>query len=313
MTVFQKISNGIKTILQKSPERRKFAIYPFGDIGLLAKRILKEQFCIEPTHIFDDNICEFNPEVKPSSRLVELSYERNKGVVLILATANPSVHDILRDKALRYVSESQLMDVFFYELNHGGLWNPKNWERTVCGKHSYGPLCNHPLVKQVGAFCSFAAGVDVVNNHNIDLISTSPFLVGSGGFEGVEGFKDVPYDAWKGEKWYIPDIKPLGKVPNVKRITIGNDVWLGENVIITNYSDIGDGVVAAAGAVITKPVPAYAVVAGIPARVVRYRYSQEQIAALEKIRWWDWEDDTIRERYDDMFIPINEFIEKYSK
>ena len=279
----------------------------------MAKRILEEQFCIKPKFIFDDNICVFNPTVKPSSSLVELSYEENKEVVLILTTANPAVHDLLRDKALQYVSELQLLDVFFHDLNRGGIWNPKNWKGTICGKHSYGGLCNHPLVKKVGAFCSFAAGVNVVNNHNIDLISTSPFLVGSGGFESVDGFKEIPYEAWKDEEWYIPGVNPRGKVPNVHRITIGNDVWLGENVIITNYSDIGDGVVAAAGAVITKPVPSYAIVAGIPARIVRYRYNQEQVAALERIRWWDWDDDIIRERYDDMYMSIDEFIGKYDK
>lgn len=313
MTDFQKVSNGIKMILHKSPSARRFAIYPFGDIGVMTKRILEEQFCIKPAYIFDDNICAFNSEVKPSSSIVELSYEENRDIVLILATANSSVHDLLRKNALQYISKCQLMDVFFCDLNRGGLWNEKNWEKTICGKHSYGVLCNHLLVKQVGSFCSFAAGVNVVNNHNIDLISTSPFLVGSGGFEDVEGFKEVPYEAWKDEKWYIPGINPQGKIPNVHRITIGNDVWLGENVIITNYSDIGDGVIAAAGAIITKPVPSYAIVAGVPARIIRYRYTQDQITALKKIRWWDWDDDIIRERYDDMYLPINEFIEKYSE
>ena len=79
----------------------QFAIYPFGDIGLMAKRILEDQFCIKPRMIFDDNICEYNATVKPSSLLKELSCEENKHIILILATANPNVHDILRNKALQ--------------------------------------------------------------------------------------------------------------------------------------------------------------------------------------------------------------------
>lgn len=88
-------------------------------------------------------------------------------------------------------------------------------------------------------------------------------------------------------------------------------MWLGRNVIVTNSANIGNGVIAAAGAVITKDVPDYAVVAGVPARIIRYRYSTEQIKALNKIAWWDWSDDEIRERYNDLYLPIEKFIEKY--
>lgn len=226
-------------------------------------------------------------------------------------TLNHDIHDVLRENALKYIPEERILDVFQDTLNKGGLWNPRNWEQTICGRHSYGPLCNHPLVERVGSFCSLAAGSDVVNNHATTLLSTSVFMTGSGGFENVKGLKDVSYEAWKHENWYFDGIKPKGKVANMRRIIIGNDVWIGKNVIITNYSDIGDGVIAAAGAVITKPVPAYAIVAGVPARIIRYRYSHEQIAALERIKWWDWTDDVIRQRFDDMYLPIDKFIDKY--
>ncbi|TYZ27917.1 CatB-related O-acetyltransferase [Selenomonas caprae] len=286
-------------------------MYPFGELGVVTKRILEEQFGLNPVYIFDENISKFNPHVKASSALIELNKEGNEDIVLILATADPAIHDILREKVLGIISEKRILDVFQKDLNRGGLWNPKNWEKTQCGKHSYGGLCNHPLVKQVGAFCSFAAGSTVINNHPTNLLSTSPFLTGSGGFENVEGFKEVPYEAWESEEWYISGLVPQGKVPGVHRITIGNDVWLGANVIITNYSDIGDGVIAAAGAVITKTVPAYAIVAGVPARIIKFRYNPKQIEDLERIKWWNWDDEVIRERYDDFFLPIDEFIEKY--
>lgn len=80
---------------------------------------------------------------------------------------------------------------------------------------------------------------------------------------------------------------------------------------ITNYSDIGNGVIAGAGAVITKPVPDFAIVVGVPARIVRYRYTEEQIRALNKIQWWNWSDEQIRERFEDMYLPVDDFIEKY--
>ena len=88
-------------------------------------------------------------------------------------------------------------------------------------------------------------------------------------------------------------------------------MWLGYNVIITNSSNIGDGVIAGAGAVITKDVPDYAIVAGVPARVVGYRFQAAQIEALKKIAWWNWSDDKIRENYDDFFLTADAFIKKH--
>ncbi|WP_373432803.1 antibiotic acetyltransferase [Clostridium sp. N3C] len=80
---------------------------------------------------------------------------------------------------------------------------------------------------------------------------------------------------------------------------------------MTNGANIGNGVIAGAGAVITKDVPDYAIVVGAPAKIVRYRYNPEQIEALNRICWWDWSDEQIRERYDDFFLPIDDFIAKY--
>ena len=97
----------------------------------------------------------------------------------------------------------------------------------------------------------------------------------------------------------------------MKRITIGNDVWLGRNVVITNGANIGNGVIPGVGSGITKSVPDYAVVVGAPVRIIRYRYNQEQIVALNRIQWWNWSDDEIKARYNDFFLPIEKFIEKY--
>lgn len=110
---------------------------------------------------------------------------------------------------------------------------------------------------------------------------------------------------------YFPGVIPRGNNYKLKRITIGNDVWLGRNVIITNSANIGNGVIAGAGAVITKDVPDYAVVAGVPAHIIRYRYTEGEIAALNRIVWWNWSDEKIRENFDDFYLNIKEFIDKY--
>ena len=104
---------------------------------------------------------------------------------------------------------------------------------------------------------------------------------------------------------------PKGDNYRLHKIKIGNDVWLGRNVLITNSSNIGNGVIAGAGSVITRNVPDYAVVAGAPARIIRYRYSEEEIEALNRIAWWNWSDEKIRENHDDFYLGVKEFIYKY--
>ncbi|WP_416325523.1 DapH/DapD/GlmU-related protein [[Eubacterium] hominis] len=93
--------------------------------------------------------------------------------------------------------------------------------------------------------------------------------------------------------------------------TIGNDVWIGHGAIIEAGVHIQDGAVVGSGAVVTKDVPPYAIVAGVPAKILRYRFTRPQIEALLDIRWWDWPDDLLRARFDDFLMDIDAFIVKY--
>lgn len=91
---------------------------------------------------------------------------------------------------------------------------------------------------------------------------------------------------------------------------IGNDVWIGSNVLIKGGVTIGDGAVVGMGSIVTKDVPPYAVVAGNPAKIIKYRCNDEQIKALLRIKWWDWPIELIKERKND-FANIDDFIKKY--
>lgn len=86
---------------------------------------------------------------------------------------------------------------------------------------------------------------------------------------------------------------------------IGNDVWIGANVVIPGGIKVGNGAVIASGAVVTKDVPAYAIVGGIPAAVIRYRFSTEEIERLQQWQWWNKDPQWLKEHFKDMHAISN--------
>ena len=96
------------------------------------------------------------------------------------------------------------------------------------------------------------------------------------------------YEDWNLEKSNVSDAWD-----NKGDIIIGNDVWIGYNAIILSGVTIGDGAIIATGAVVTKDVPAYTIVGGIPAKKIKKRFSDEIIQRLQKMKWWDWPEELI--------------------
>jgi acetyltransferase-like isoleucine patch superfamily enzyme len=119
----------------------------------------------------------------------------------------------------------------------------------------------------IGRFCSVAGGVTILlgGEHRVDWVTTYPFNVLFKEAQGIEGHPKTKGD-----------------------VTIGNDVWIGTDAFILSGVTVGDGAVIAARSVVTKDVPPYSIVAGNPARVVRYRFSQPLVGSLLRIAWWDW-------------------------
>ncbi len=282
----------------------RFVIFPYGDVGIKVKSFLNSAYGIVEEHIIDNHLFRYNQCIKQIDVLNEI--DRN-GLAVILATTNKKIYPELKKQLTSYLDESQIADVYekFYEMCCDSKKHTKYG--TKCGKYSYGPLTDHWLVEEVGAFCSFAAGTDAVENHAVDYITTHPMIYHDKKANPVLN-SDRDY---KVQEWYFRGVQPKGIAKNLRRIHIGNDVWLGKNVTITNSANIGNGVIAGAGAIITKDVPDYAVVVGVPARIIKYRYVPEEIEALNRIAWWAWSDEEIRNRYDDFYLPVGEFIKKY--
>ena len=93
-------------------------------------------------------------------------------------------------------------------------------------------------------------------------------------------------------------------------VNIGNDCWIGQHVFIVGGVTIGDGAVVYAGAVVTKDVPPYAIVGGVPARIIRYRYDQETIDWLLRIKWWEHDIEWFEENWE-LLNDINKLKQYY--
>lgn len=94
------------------------------------------------------------------------------------------------------------------------------------------------------------------------------------------------------------------------KVTTGHDVWIGHNAVIMGGVTIGNGAVIGAGAVVTHDVSPFEIVGGVPAQHIGWRYDEKTIAAMERIAWWDWDFETIKERLKD-FNDVESFIRKY--
>jgi acetyltransferase-like isoleucine patch superfamily enzyme len=102
------------------------------------------------------------------------------------------------------------------------------------------------------------------------------------------------------------------KDKNPEPVIIGNDVWIGRNVRIIKGVTIGDGAVLGTSAVITKDVPPYAIVAGNPAKIIKYRFSESVIQSLLRIQWWNWSDEQLKELMPLLMSNnIEEFINRF--
>lgn len=218
--------------------------------------------------IEDGVICLQNKNRKITTRFSSISREGGKYFLKGEFIANPEIMLCLMEQNPHRVQNNATKTALKEQIKKFG-WS--------IGDHTYGVPKFHEtgMAKfSIGKYCSLADGLKIaLGNHRTDTFTTYPFKA-LGRF-----WQNVPPDT--------EDHHTKGDV------TIGSDVWIGTDVFIGSGVTIGSGAVIGAKSVIARDVPPYAIVAGNPGRILRYRFEPDRIAELLRLAWWDLDDDAV--------------------
>lgn len=168
---------------------------------------------------------------------------------------------------LKNVIKRQNIAVGDFTIYNDFYNDPRDFEKNNVLYHY--PVNNDRLI--IGKFCSIACGAKFIMNcanHTLSSLSTYTFPI-------------------FGEEW-DETLQVKAAWDNKGDIIIGNDVWIGYEAVIMSGVHIGDGAIIATRAVVTKDVPAYTIVGGVPAKPIKKRFSDETIAELVSLQWWNW-------------------------
>ena len=175
---------------------------------------------------------------------------------------------------LNAVVKDPSIEIGDYTIYNDFVSDPRLFEQNNVLYHY--PIHHERLI--IGKFCSIACGAKFLfncANHTLKSLSTYTF--------------PLFYEDWKLDK---EDVATTWD--NKGDIIIGNDVWIGYEAVIMAGVHIGDGAIVGARAVVTKDVPPYTIVGGVPAQEIRKRFSLDVIEQMQALRWWDWTEDKIR-------------------
>jgi len=200
-----------------------------------------------------------------------------------------------RDKKLGI--EPCIHDNVVIHDSHVGEWTEigpgTHMSESTFGDYSYAAGEASIIYSDVGKFCSIASHVRINPGNHPTWRVTQHHMTYRRRMYGF-GEDDAAFFDWRREH----------------RCVIGHDVWIGHGAIIMPGVNVGHGAVIGAGAVVTKDVEPYSIVVGVAAQPIRKRFSEDVIARLLNIAWWDWDRVTLEARFDDLFDP-DTFLEKY--
>lgn len=206
-------------------------------------------------------------------------------VFVATLAVHESIEDLLEEKGFTEKDYLYICDNERYNKED------VSYKGCLVGRYTYGYeelLSEYPIAAKIGRFCSINGTARIWNNHSIDMVTTHPILDHRRFFSKDE--KEMRKHFMKKYGKHRENASyENSEIRDNRPVEIGSDVWIGANVIILPGVKVGDGAVLAAGAVVTKNVEPYAIVGGVPAKVIRYRFDKEIIDAFLQIKWWEWE------------------------
>ncbi len=221
------------------------------------------------------------------------------------------VNEILEElEALGYT----VKDCFCVSENSIGNQEDTIYRGCRIGRYTYGYqelLEYFPIAESIGRYCSINGTAKIWNNHSLDCVTTSPIL------------DHVRFYPWEKNDERRELVKKYGRhkenakfdnsaIRDNRPVVIGNDVWIGAYVSILPGVRIGDGAVIAAGAVVTGDVEPYAIVGGVPAKTIRYRFDEQMIKKLLEVKWWEWSVEEVEKNIELLYDPV-QFMKCFSR
>lgn len=211
-----------------------------------------------------------------------------KRLILLIISKLKSIFQ----KNVSFTSRVEYSDV----SSKAKVWGNSKLFYATLGDYSYIGPHSRVIHATIGKFCSIGAEVRIgMGTHTLNNLSTASIFTAKKNGTGISWTTENSFEEYK-------------------TVKIGNDVWIGQRAMIMGGVHIGNGAVVGAGAIVTKDVPPYTIVAGVPARVVRRRFSEDVINTLEQIRWWDKPDSELKSNIKLFQATMDdEILKKYKK
>ncbi len=277
-------------------QNKEVVVWGANKWGEIAQEEIEKQG-IKPSFFVDSNYERFDQKDVKSPDVLDV-----KKHYVIVATWN-----IYREIEMFLESRGYSIDDYLYLVRGDWKANKKDIEYKGCfvGRYTYGYdslVQDCPIANKIGRYCSINNSAKIVANHTLDCVSTHSFM-DSRRFYSEEKGREIKELAKKHGRHLENHPWAYSEIRNNRPVEIGNDVWIGANVVILPGVKIGDGAVIAAGAVVTRDVEPYAIVGGVPAKIIKYRFSKDIIEKFLRIKWWEWSIEKIEENIELFYTP----------
>jgi len=207
------------------------------------------------------------------------------------------IYRLLKSKIVEWKNKNNNLKIGYLSIatncnfgNYNTIYNDVMITNVSLGDFTY--IANKSTIKNttIGKFCSIGSNCNIgLGKHPSEIfISTHPIF----------------YSRLKQSQITFADRDYFDEFENIE---IGNDVWIGSNVVILDGVKISDGAIVAAGSIVTKDIPPYAIVGGVPAKVIKYRFKQNEISYLLNSKWWDKDINWLKNNFKS-FHDIKEYI-----